>query len=90
MTRCPAGTFARAYEANRKAAVADAVDADPVAACAREMMAERSAWMGSAADVLPTGADVLQGEAAAGPKIPVRWQAACVAHRHRCVLRDWL
>ena len=37
----PAGTFARAYEANRKAAIEDAVDADPVAACVREIMAER-------------------------------------------------
>ena len=50
-----AGTFARAYEANRKAAVADAVDADPVAACVREIMAERSTWTGSAADLLRAG-----------------------------------
>ena len=54
----PAGTFARAYEANRRAAVANAVDADPVAACVREIMAERSTWTGSAADLLRTGADL--------------------------------
>jgi hypothetical protein len=38
----PAGTFMRAYDTNREAALADAVDADPVAACVREIMAERS------------------------------------------------
>jgi hypothetical protein len=53
----PAGTFACAYEANRKAAVVDAIDADPVAACVREIMAERSSWMGSAADLLRAGAN---------------------------------
>jgi hypothetical protein len=58
----PAGTFARAYEANRKAAVADAVDADPVAACVREIMAERSIWTGSAADLLRDGVDLASGD----------------------------
>ena len=52
----PAGTFARAYEANRRAAIEDAIDADPVAACVREIMAERSSWTGSAADLLRAGA----------------------------------
>jgi hypothetical protein len=51
----------RAYDANRRAAVADAVDADPVAACVREIMAERTAWIGSASDLLRAGAD-LAGE----------------------------
>ena len=54
----PACTFARAYEANRKAAVADAVDADPVAACVCEIMAQRGSWTGSAADLLRAGADL--------------------------------
>ena len=53
----PAGTFARAYAANRTAAIDDAIDADPVAACVREIMAERSSWTGSAADLLRAGAD---------------------------------
>jgi hypothetical protein len=44
----PAGTFARAYEANRRAAIECIIDADPVAACVREIMAERSSWTGSA------------------------------------------
>jgi hypothetical protein len=53
----PAGTFARAHAANRRAAVEDAIDADPVAACVRELMVERSSWAGSAADLMRIGAD---------------------------------
>ena len=53
----PSGTFARAYAANRRAAVEDAIDADPVAARVREIMAERSAWAGSATDLLRAEAD---------------------------------
>jgi hypothetical protein len=53
----PAGTFARAYAANRRAAIEDAVDADPVAIGVRELIAERSTWTGSAADLLRAGAD---------------------------------
>jgi hypothetical protein len=48
----PAGTFARAYGANRRTAIEGMIDADPVAACVREIMAERSSWTGSAADLL--------------------------------------
>jgi hypothetical protein len=47
----PAGTFARAYAANRRAAIEGIVDADPVAACVRDIMAERSLWTGSAAEL---------------------------------------
>jgi len=46
------GAFARAYDANRKGGVEDVIDADPVAAWVREIMAERSAWTGCAADLL--------------------------------------
>jgi hypothetical protein len=50
----PAGTFARAYQANRRAAVEDLIEGDPVAARAREIMATRQTWTGSAFDlVLP-------------------------------------
>jgi hypothetical protein len=48
----PAGTFTRAYAANRKAAIEGIIDADPIAACVREFMSERSSWTGSAADLL--------------------------------------
>jgi len=52
----PAGTFARAYSANRRAAIEDLIDADPVAARVREIMADRSMWTGSASDLLRAGA----------------------------------
>jgi hypothetical protein len=51
----PSGTFARAYEANRRAAIEGIVDADPVAALVRQIMAQRSSWTGSAADLLRVG-----------------------------------
>jgi hypothetical protein len=54
----PAGTFARAYQANRRAAIEDLIDVDPVAARIRQMMANRSRWTGSASDLLCTGADL--------------------------------
>jgi hypothetical protein len=38
----PAGTFCRAYDANRQAAAEDIIEADPVAARVREIMAERT------------------------------------------------
>jgi hypothetical protein len=50
------GTFHRAYEANRRAAIEGIIDADPVTAGVREIMAERSSWIGSAADLLRVGA----------------------------------
>jgi hypothetical protein len=52
-----AGTFARAYNDNRRVAIDDAIEADPVAACVRELMADCSTWAGSAADLLRVGAD---------------------------------
>jgi hypothetical protein len=53
----PAGTFARLYAANRKAAIQSIIDADPVATLVREIMAERRSWTGSAADLLRAGSD---------------------------------
>jgi len=52
-----AGTFARAYGANRRAAVECIIDADPIAACVREIMSERSSWTGSAAELLRVSAE---------------------------------
>ena len=57
----PAGTFVRAYRANRKAALEDLIDADPVAACVREIMAKRNSWSGSAADLLRAGGSSRDG-----------------------------
>ena len=48
----PTGTFARAYAANREAAIESIIDADPIAAFVRELMSSRSFWTGSAADLL--------------------------------------
>src|SRR5262249_60155830 len=60
----PAGTFTHAYQANRRAAIEDLIDADPVAAWVRQIMANRSTWTGSASDLLRAGA------ALAGPGPP--------------------
>jgi len=48
----PAGTFSRAYRNNQKAAVEGIIDADPIAACVRQLMSGRSSWTGCAADLL--------------------------------------
>jgi hypothetical protein len=67
----PAGTFARAYAANRKAAIEDAIDADPVAVCVRELMAERGSWVGCAGDLLRFGANRSRNDAVGcGPDWP--------------------
>ncbi len=70
----PAGTFARAYQTNRRAAIEDLIELDPVAARIREIMANRSTWTGSASDLLRAGADLtgpgLPSGAAAWPKNP--------------------
>jgi hypothetical protein len=57
----PAGTIAHAYAANRRAAIEDVIEADPVAACVREIMTSRDKWSGTASDFLLI-ADKLQRE----------------------------
>jgi hypothetical protein len=54
----PAGTFARAYDANRKAAVEGIIEMDPVAVCVRKLMAGRSSWAGTASDLLRAATDL--------------------------------
>ena len=49
---CPAGGFRRAYDANRRSAIEDVVEADPVAACIRDLMARQTLWMGTASEPL--------------------------------------
>src|SRR6516162_618657 len=67
----PAGTFARAYRANRRAAVEDLIEADPVAARVRTIMANRRMWTGSASDLLRAGADPpADGLSSGGPGWP--------------------
>ena len=61
----PAGTFLRVYNANRRAAIEGVIEADPVAAFVREIMAVRGTWAGRASDLLrvriAAGEDVLDG-----------------------------
>ena len=52
----PSGTFVRAYDENRKAAIEGVVEADPVADHAREMMDKATIWTGSASDLYRIGA----------------------------------
>ena len=51
----PAGTLETACSNNRRAAIENIIDADPVAALVREMMADRAQWRGSASDLLQVG-----------------------------------
>jgi hypothetical protein len=51
----PVGGFEAAYSQNRREAIVNLVDADPVAAHLREIMADRRQWTGSASDLLLAG-----------------------------------
>ncbi len=55
----PAGSLETAYSHNRREAIENIVDADPVAACVREIMADRAQWTGSASDLLQAGINVV-------------------------------
>jgi hypothetical protein len=52
------GTFEAAYWNNRRNAIEDVIDADPVAACVRHIMAGTSEWTGSASDLLRAGLEI--------------------------------
>jgi hypothetical protein len=62
----PAGTFARAYTSNRRAAIESIIEADPIAACVRTMMANRTIWIGSASDLLRLCAETARDEFSSG------------------------
>jgi hypothetical protein len=69
----PSGTFRMAYDANRRRAVEDAVEADPLAACVRAIMANRTRWVGTASDLLNAvgiGEDRLAGKIQDWPRNP--------------------
>ena len=78
----PAGTLEAAYSNNRRDAIENIVDADPVAARVREIMADRAQWTGSASDLLQAGTNVAGNSMVAEPvwlaKEPprTRWPAA--------------
>jgi hypothetical protein len=62
----PAGTFARAYTSNRRAAIESIIEADPIATCVRTMMANRTMWTGSASDLLRLCAEAARDEFSSG------------------------
>ena len=72
----PAGTLEAAYSNNRRAAIENIVDADPVAALVREMMADRGQWTGSASDLLQVGTN-----RSGWTKSPAHSLAASAGHR---------
>jgi hypothetical protein len=51
----PRGTFMRAFNENRRSAIQDVIDGDPVAAYVRRVMAGRRSWTGIASDLLRAG-----------------------------------
>jgi hypothetical protein len=82
------GTFRIAYEANRRRAIEEVIDADPVAACVRRMMAKQQRWVGTASDLLD--ATVIDGNRLARrtadwPKNPRA--LACRLRRSQAFLR---
>jgi len=65
--------FLMAYDANRRRAFEDVVEADPVAACVRSIMAKQTRWVGTASDLLEAtagGGHQLAGRIADWPKNP--------------------
>ena len=62
----PAGTFARAYAANRRAAIESIIEADPIATCVRTIMADRTMWTGSASDLLRLCAESARDDISTG------------------------
>jgi hypothetical protein len=73
----PEGAFEAAYASNRRDAIENIVEADPVAARVREIMADRAQWAGSASDLLLAGANVGVGTALAGQRMPAHSLAGC-------------
>ena len=63
----PAGTFWSAFCGNRDEAVEGVIDADPIAAAVRAIMATRTVWTGTASDLLGALAEVV-GERVAKSK----------------------
>jgi hypothetical protein len=60
----PSGTYWAAYAGNRDEAVEGVIEADPIAAAVRAMMAERTEWTGTASDLLGALAEMADGPVA--------------------------
>jgi hypothetical protein len=83
----PAGTFIRAYEENRRAAIEGVIEADPVAEHVRDMLAKATTWTGSASDLHRIGADRSpdgrSARSSSWPKCRGHLPAGCVVPRPR-------
>jgi hypothetical protein len=81
----PEGAFEAAYSHNRRDAIENIVEADPVATRVREIMADRAQWAGSASDLLLAGANgvgnPMVGNRLAGQRIPAHSLAGCAGHK---------
>jgi hypothetical protein len=67
------GTFLLAYDENRRRAVEEIIESDPIAACLRRIMAKQAKWTGTASDLLRAtaiGGHHLPGRIADWPKNP--------------------
>jgi hypothetical protein len=66
----PAGTFLRAYEANRRAAIENVIEADPVASRVRDILTAQTTWSGNASDLLRIGVDPASPRDSGWPNSP--------------------
>src|SRR5262249_20144372 len=83
----PEGAFEAAYSNNRRDAIENIVEADPVAARVREIMADRAQWAGSL-PIFCWPAPMLRatpwlGTALAGQRVPAHSPAGRVGHSPR-------
>ena len=83
----PAGTFSSAYCGNRDEAVEGVIEADPIAAAVRAVMAMQTEWTGTASDLL----GALQRRWTSAPPSPRpgrtalgRWRAGCAGRLPSC------
>jgi hypothetical protein len=85
----PTGTVETVYSNNRRDAVDNIVDADPVAAGVREIMADRAQWTESASDLFASRHPCCRqipwlGTGLAGQRTPAHSPAGCGGYRPCC------
>jgi hypothetical protein len=88
-----AGTFWAAYCSNRDDAVEGVIDADPIAAAVRALMAARTEWTGTASELLGALAEQARASAWRRPRpgrtVPVPWRAGCAGRRPSSARSAW-
>jgi hypothetical protein len=85
----PAGTFWPAYCGNRDVAVEGVIDADPIAAAVRGVMAARTEWTGTASDLLGALAEVAGERVAKSKTWPDSPRALAGRLRRAAAWRKW-